>query len=274
MKNVHKLEADFPEHIETGEAVVCKDVLAKFQAYSNRESALKLRGVEGISEHTKCVMENLRSQHWTDYLMLDSVYEHSETLSEEVKKVKIEEFETVGEHLFKTAMVGCVFEKMMGDFFDKVIKSDFRATDENLLEENYCTRNYAVKQNLIDPKVYNVELNPENAPAVSCEKILTKFITFVEKEIEFSSTDNDESSKVSNDNTAVESKNVGKNDNEVNIVDVKCTMKKNGPVVVVEKALLVDVLRQLNLTEEQIQSERKLFIESMKNISSSFSKCH
>lgn len=253
LKSVGKLEADYPEFNVAKQVQNCENVMKVFQKEVYKKVALAQK--LDFEEHSKCIMNDLRSQNWVDHIMIQGVVLASDTLSDVEKTAKVEEIETVVKQIVADAINFCVNQKEFGELFDAFFINDSSNEEEDDQIAEYCGRKYVIDKNLIDSAVYDVVLNPKNleVSTVDCEENNKKLFKLLNDLIE----------------------EILKKDEHVglNAIQIQCAMKKYHENNFIDKLIRIAVISECNVTEEQKLSERKAFIKFMSETISTLMDC-
>lgn len=245
----NKILQSYYQEQDTNEVEDCNEIVENFINSTYRETALELRKDEHLKEFTLCMMSDLRLYKFADYKMLKIVYELSASMNEDEKKKKVKAAEAKVEEAQILSVQHCMIEKALAAQFDGYFENK---TKENEMEI-YCKRKYVVDHNLIDPKLFNLDVNSKETDEkrLACEKLIKTAAEALEARID-SDMRKDES--VSNDY-------------------VECVKRVHREGRFFETTLIVDVLTHLDLTEEQKEEERKRFVKVVAAITGASMLC-
>lgn len=244
VKLVNKLEADFPEH-QHAEEEDCETFVEEISKVTYTKIALTMRRNTEMSNQTKCIMADLRANHWVEDIMLHTVLD---SMPGDEYKQRAADVEGNAEKAIRHAVNMCLFDVEFGEMFDQFMESTDSSEEEDSAMMEYCARKQVAENNLIDTTAYTIELNPKNldVAAADCEEILKKELDDFRKRMV---------ARLRDENG------IGFNDEQVD-----CAMKKYQQGKYFSKLLAIGVLSEQNLTDEQKATERKTFVEAMRGL--------
>jgi hypothetical protein len=168
LKGLNLLNAAYPEfdeHLDN-----CDESIEALKKDIYRKFALTIRRKPDFGSFTPCIMDDLRSRHWVEDMMLSTVYEASKTLTQDEKNLKTATLEAQSHRNAKLAFTSCVSKESFGGLFDRLFKEIPAATGEDPIED-YCERKYVIDAGLVDTTKFNFPVNPNNLDVsnVDCE---------------------------------------------------------------------------------------------------------
>lgn len=237
LKDLKKLEEDYPEYSVEIPDGYCQRLLP-IEEKDLYDRFTQSMISQGLNQYVDCVVDQLKSQSYAVEVMLRKVYEASEQLSvteREVKLAKVDE--RIAEMSMATVQI-CVFEAEYGKVFDDAINAAYDDDDKT----NYCLRKYVVDKNLIDPKVHQITINPNDVDVsnIHCEGMLRTYF----KNSTVNMTEGDSLK-------------------HLNEEQKQCIRGKFRDGKYAGKVLAVIVLSEISMTDEQKATERTKFINSM-----------
>lgn len=141
-------------------------------------------------------------------------------------------------------------DNLFGGLFDVMLSRPYDR--EKDIEGDFCARKYVVDLNLLDPKTYDIEMNPRNfdPTKVDCKKIVAQQTEKIKDEMK------------------------NRFGSHMTCNQVHCAVEKFEDENYINKIVLTVVLSQVKLTDEQKQTERKKFIKMMNKVTHAMAKCY
>lgn len=246
------MDTNFPEHNQLNETVDCNQLIKDYQ----EASLVKLHNILARSvkfgTEAKCITTDLNAGSFYDIYMIFEVYQASVTLSKADKKKITSDWDVRSKLDLEAAARSCWYRKDFGDLFDGLFIKSNNTNDYDPVED-FCARKYVFNKNLLDSKIYIIELNPKNLDIrfINCDEVLKK----ASKEIqEFMG-------------------NIFKNDESISLRVIECAMEKYETGNFLDLIMAAGVLSQLDISDYRKQCERKKFIELMTQITNELGNC-
>lgn len=204
-----------------------------------------------LRDATECIVDNLRKENFSDLKLKEQVFEGSPYLSRQLKDGKIKELKKIQKQISAEAILACLAEQEFGEMFDNLYNNSTE-DDEDILGD-YCARKYGIDNNLIDLNIYQLALNPKaiNVSEVKCEIINDKHFQDAENEL----------------------KSYLETQTGISKEKVKCFMEKYHDNHYFDRTLSIALLSEIEITTAQKNEERRMFIETMTNITKFISSC-
>lgn len=243
------LDQKFPSEPFNGETYLCEVLLSTTVETVYTTLLQEFKKNDELKDAAACIVQNLQKLRWSDFDIKEKVFEVSDSITEEEKKRNISEIKAVQEKLSGEAVVSCFAEIEFGDLFDQIFIKD----DQEDFVGDYCARTFALEKNLIDVSKYQVNKNPNslNTKDIKCDAIIKKHFDEAEEELR---------------------QHLLKDSNE-KADKVDCLISKYHENNFLNKTLAVALLGELEISDDQKQIEKGLFIQSMIKITSDLSAC-
>lgn len=252
LKSNNKLETNFPEHHHVNETVDCNQLIKDYQGASFVKLHNVLTRSVKFGTEAECIMNDLNGASFLDVYMIFDVYQASITMSKADKKKMISVWDVRSKQDLEAAARSCWYRKDFGDLFDGLFIKSNNTNDYDPVED-FCARKFVFNKNLLDSKIYIIELNPKNLDVrfINCDEVLKK----AAKEIqEFMG-------------------NIFKNDESISLKIIECAMEKYQTGNFLDQIMAAGVLSQLDISDYRKQCERKKFIELMTQITNELGNC-
>lgn len=197
----------------------------------------------------ECTIKILKERHVCNYFMEAAVYENDliSGLTDEIKKKKIADNHKDVMNILSNIEYLCKVEKF-NNLFDEFTKEDEDGKED--LPLDYCTKNYVIKNNLVDPVLYRINPNPKNIDVtnIDCDskdsfsKLILNLIMdeFIKDE---------------------------------NISEAECAKEKYQENNFMNQTILITVLKDLNLNDQQLAEFRNTYLEMGTKINDDLTKC-
>ena len=251
LKRHGMLDDEFQSEPYNGEAGMCAIILTKTIDGAYDMLFREFQKNVDLRDAAECIVDNLRKENFSDLELKEQVYEGSPYLSRQLKDGKIKELKNIQKQISAEAILSCLAEQEFGEMFDNLYNNSTE-DDEDLLGD-YCARKYGIDNNLIDLNIYQLELNPKaiNVSEVKCEIINDKHFQDAETEL----------------------KNYLESQSGISKEKVKCFMEKYHDNHYFDRTLSIALLSEIKITTQQKEAERKMFIETMTNITKVIAGC-
>jgi len=252
LKTLNKLDQSYPDNDVSLDSVDCETIVKDQLEYEEQEFLEKYEVlIAGIED---CVGKEVKKHAAFDETLLIIVYERSSHLSESDKEKKISESSERRSNIHKRDIRWCRENQIYGRLFDELWEAANETSDESEKNglEDYCSRKHVVDGGFLDTNIFNVTLNPNNlnTEGIDCNELLKNETTTTKLEFEkelregFTSLFNkSESDKIT-----------------------ECALKKFDELNFSGILRAIAVLGELSPSVEQIQSERRKFIESQRQL--------
>jgi hypothetical protein len=233
-----KLNSSFPNYSKESESstndnLFCDSALDSIKMRSLRRLNDTMRHLN--EKDIKCTQNDINLNNLYDSAMLEEVYEGQGLILEAERTQKLKDLNLKFDHVIYKSMFKCMSEASIGAAFDRSMeKSPFYYE-----EENYCERKLVVDNNLT---IFNVTLNPKNS--VNCEEIIKNWIDEMDKA----------------------ARRFGEAVRE-------CMLETDRETGFTLRQVALNVLRTLDLTDEQRQIERANFIKHSEMFFKKMSTC-
>lgn len=249
LKRQGLLDNNFKSEPFNGEAELCNIVLSTTTAgiYSALlEEFVKVGEFNGSAE---CIVETLKKAKWSDLDIKEQVFHFMKSLSDEEKEIKIRELKKLQENISSDAIISCMAEKEFGELFDQIFNKD----EQEDFVGDFCARAYVVGNQLLDTNVYKIIMNPKNliTKDINCNEIMKKNFEAAEIELREHLL-----------------KDVGENSGKVD-----CLIDQYHRHRYFNKTLTIELLGELNISNQQKSIERENFINFMVEVTKKLSEC-
>lgn len=248
LKSLKMIGEDFPEH-DGNQHSNCTEVVKEAAQIIYKDCGPKT-GFPDFDKHKPCIMDNLKSHRWVEKEMEQMVIVSSETISIEEKVKRAKEIATVNNQILHGALELCVNTDLYDSVFDSMLSRSKDDGKEDDPMSDYCKRKIVDDHNLIDKNVYTFIVNPTNLNVTG----LNCTVNF-----NFPILNLDATSKLSiknNKKTVSQCRTDHLNGNEFTA-----------------RMFTLQILRKLNITNDQKASERVRFIEFVSNLFKNLIKC-
>lgn len=250
LKRNGMLEQDFKSEPFNGEPFLCDAVLSTTVEgiYSGLLEEFSL--IEELKDSAQCIVDSLSKAKWSNLDIKEQVYQTSEFLEDFEKEQRIKEVKVLQNQVSSQAIVNCMAEEEFGGLFDQIYSKDDQEED---FVGDYCVRSYAIEKKLFDTDLYQVNKNPKNliAKDINCSTIIQQQFSDAEEELK---------------------QHLLKN-TKFDDLKVKCLIAKYQENHYFNNILAIAILSELNISDEQRESERKKFIQSMISTTRVLSEC-
>lgn len=221
-------------------------------ASSSEESEDSKEAGQVIKDNSACIREQLEAINFPEIMMKLFVYEKSLKTSKKQKKKLVAATNTEAENKLQVAISMCVSEPVFGEMFDSIMKNDVE--EEDTLDEkqnDYCIRKYVVDKELVDTKIFTINLNPDNIELnFECEDRIEDMFESLEEVIKDSFETANQSKK-----------------------QLRCMNKGLRTGKAGEYIAKISVLSEVQLTDDQKKEFRVEFIEKLKGYYQEMIKC-
>jgi hypothetical protein len=238
----------------------CKTRIAEFLEYHNGFVMANLEQDESFKPHIGCLMEHLKSFDIEDFYLLRQFYVSSRSMSIIRQEKAVGETNSIIVKKIEIAQELCVPELMFGYQFDKLYEDYNRTEDEGededlaQLQENYCQVEHLLAWDKFDKEKFWFNSNPENITVtdLDCNAIwhsLTDEDNYALKhkfEVAFGSSSPKE---------------------------LRCIINTIQKSDYSERLAAVWTFRDIRLSDQRFNIERKAFIIFMKKLYASVMKC-
>jgi len=267
LKTLNKLEQSYPDNDSSAGSTDCEIFVIErtdlFETEVISENKIK------TAENVDCLRKEIEKRGLNDEASLVSVYNNSAHLSDIDRNKKISESDKRGSRTLTRAFSLCKENMIFGEAFDDIRKVAMESDASNSEDEldNYCIRKYVVDKGLIDTNLFKVTLNPNNVniKGLDCEEHV-KNTTKIYKSAFKDGLRGGSNIK----NLSL----MGRKDKkELNHKITKCAMRKYDEMNVSGRVLSILVLGELNLTYQQIATERENFIEAQRQLANAVIIC-
>ena len=248
LKHHGLLEKSFDSEPFNGEPFLCEVVLTTTVETVYKDLLAEFTKNEELKEAASCIVESLRSAKWSDLDIKERVIDISE-LSDDEKATMIREIKKLQAKISSDSMVLCMADKEFGELFEQIYKKD----DQEDFVGDYCAKVYGLNNKLIDTSLNVVELNPHKIKTekINCNAINKQHFEQAEKELKEHLL-----------------KEIGEN-----LGKVDCLIKKYHDNHYFNRTLAIELLSELNISEEQKKNEKTKFIETMEKITQELLEC-
>lgn len=247
LKEENMLQSDFP-NFPNGVPENCDGILATFSEASYREVIER----KGLDELETCVTTYLSRHKYAEIEMKHAVISAS---SSRTPKIHIAMDRQENEHMVITKAVGvCHLRKSLGMTFDNIMNAPH---DKTIEDENpipfICARKHVSESGEVDLKVYHVKINPKNIDLskVNCTEVYQIYVATVKMQIDIALK--------------------GRLSHFAHLRT--CFEEKLFKMRYIDSVLILEVLSELNLTEDQKAKEKKKFLDHLDNIFESIFDC-
>jgi hypothetical protein len=242
LKELHLLEAAYPETDD--ELYFCEERIAITLDEVYKSFEKKTRAQPDYEAFAPCITEDLKSKRWVEGMMLNFVYEASESLTQSEKNLKTAPIKVKSYKDAKLALTNCASKEAFLNLFDNIFEEVPVPNQENPIED-YCDRKYVVDNNLIDTTKFNFSVNPNNLDVsnVDCEPHIKKSLTKLDATM------------------LIRLKSVGNfnfEDREIN-----CALEQYHADNLRDQFFRLPALREIHLTDKEKAVEKKNFIKTM-----------
>lgn len=169
LKNQKKLSAEFPSPIQP-DLVKCKIVMALI--LKNFESALKTKLSDKSEEkiNVMCIMEHFKNTSAMDYMLMREVIPMSRSLENSEITQKTRNATKVLRKILLSGAKKCASDQSYGGLFDDIL--GFQNLSLHVLQHNYCYTKYAIDNNLIEVKHFNMNPRRISTTDLDCEEMI------------------------------------------------------------------------------------------------------
>lgn len=210
--------------------------LIKKEIYHHLESEL-IKDGEVSKETASCIVENLSDKKFANIVLASSIYQETTKISEEKKKGLLNEIEKKMNKNILVAMFHCKVEDGFGDIL--IQKSNLTSEDDFSPEELFCMRKYVVEKKLIDSS-YKLDSNPSKIDTrmIDCEEFNPAIRQTIEDFLKDMILDENSSEEQEDDLNS-------------------CVLRAIADENIIEYAMVVRVMQEIELTEEQEKVEKE-----------------
>jgi len=237
---------------ELREKILVETIDTKKGSSSSEESEDSKEAGQLIKDNSACIREQLEVINFPEIMMKLHVYKKSLKTSKKLKKKLVSATNTEAENKLQVAISVCVSEPIFGEMFDSIMKNDDE--EEDTLDEkqnDYCIRKYVVDKELVDTKIFTINLNPDNIELnFECEDRIEDMFESLEEVIKDSFETANQSKK-----------------------QLRCMNKALRTGKAGEYIAKVSVLSEVQLTDDQKKEFRVEFIEKLKGYYQEMIKC-
>lgn len=221
--------------------------LIKKEIYRHLETEMTKEG-DASAETASCIVDKLSDKNFANLVLAYSIYQEEEGTSRISEEKRNKSFSEISKKMNKEILVA-MFHCKIKDGYGEIIfqKSNLTADDDFKPEELFCIRKYVIEKELIDP-AYKIEVNPNkiDAKMINCEEhnptIRNNFEDFLKDMI----LDDDNSSEEDEDLSS-------------------CVLKAIASENMIDHAMGIKVLQEIDLTDEQKKKEKERINEIVLN---------
>ena len=199
-----------------------------------------------------CVEGKLNQTNFFHQNVKKVFYEKSTELSDIIREAKVKESTAVFSTILQNAIDQCRTPRVFGKLFDEIYANKDKNITASTSQDEYCAIKYAVDKHLLDTNVYKVFPNPKNIDlrTVNCTntklRILEPF-----------------------NNKLSQTLNAGIKDEQL----ATCRMKEAQSLEAVDLTLAISLLKDLQISADQVNSERRKFIERIRFVNDNLKSC-
>jgi hypothetical protein len=192
---------------------------------------------EGVDKN--CMIDELKSRKFMEFIMLKNVYEMSDSMSKEEKEVKVKEADEKSTAIYREARRLCFARKL----FDEIFSS--KSEDDDVTR--YCVRKHVAENNLMEAKLGKIVLNPTNIDIskVNCEKVFAKDTKIFEDEMR----------------------------SDFKIFEGDCIIRECREGKLLNEILKVSVLSELNISEKEKEKAKDEFVDKAVKVQEKMFQC-
>ena len=225
----------------------CQEFIEVTQNTIYNEIGEQLRDKTGQTNDKECIINKLRAVRYGDYIIREMEYESYKSKSSNEMKKKITDNFNIHKNLSVRAVVRCAGDIQFNHLFNALYVEDPEEKEDLVID--YCTKNYVVKKNLVDP-IYKINVNKKNIDVtdIDCSPIESGIKLGAENII---------SDLIASDEFPA----------------VKCATQKYHAHNFVDESIVVTILRELNLNDVQLAVFRNKYIDMMTTINVDYLKC-
>lgn len=208
-------------------------------------------------QYTDCIMDKLKVNKWYEQILKKTVLEGSENMPVEELHHKLDEVCLVTHSIFIGSIIDCINEQEFGNMFDHFLNTDdSKCEEEEDLVKDYCAKKFVVDKHLINNNIHSVKVNSIKLDVsnVDCDVILVEHEKEFYKKLEKKLEEKDD-------------------EKDLNGQKVSCASTKYQEGDLFHKMLALSALKHINISEEQKTSERKIFLDFMKNLTTTLVSC-
>lgn len=252
LKSANKLDEDIELLQVSSEIEDCEEYIKGMRRDLIKETIKSVKDEVDITNKHQCVGVNLRNSEFADLtfrIVIYEVLEESYGKNYESEKTKLSE-KLASE--INDAVVVCVLKDEFNSLFDELLADSESEEDDD--DADYCGRKLVIDNQLIDPAVYTLQLNPKNIDTtnINCDEKLEEVIKEVEKELE---------KDLREGNTSITDK------------EMECRLKTFRDENYYRKIIPVSYFSELNLTEAQKAEEKEKFVTYMGKLAAKSNQC-
>lgn len=179
-------------------------------------------------------------------------YEKSTELSDIIREAKIKESTAVSSKILQNVIDQCRTPRVFGQLFDDIYANKDKNITASTYQDEYCAIKYAVDKHLLDTNVYKVIPNPKNIDLRTVNCTNTKLRILEPFNIKLSQT-----------------LNAGIKDEKL----AACRMQKAQLLEAVDLTLAISLFKDMQISADQVNSERRKFIERIRFINDNLKNC-
>lgn len=204
---------------------------------------------DNLKDSANCIVESLKSSNWSDLEIQEEIFDLYQVFTKDEKSDKIARIRSLQHKLSNDAIITCMAEKEFGELFERI----FMAEDLDDQAHRYCSYKRVYKENIVDQSYFpqNWESKFMNINDTLCAILNSQ--RFAEAEFELRQH---------------LIRDIGENEAET-----ECLIKTYTAENYFDKTLAIEILHELDITEEQKQKEKRKFIDSMVEITNNLSRC-
>lgn len=243
-RNVHDNSFNSVEPY-TGPPSKCTDDLRAEINDIYRETRMKIESNFLQKPYVDCAIENVEGEIFENIklkaLAIDLKGVGLKFWKISAKNAKIDDINRKAQEMVDDAIIKCKGVFDYGAFFDSFFEQKRRETLSDI--NDYCVRKHLVEKALINPKLYNFQMNPKNINVndIDCNLVLSQIY---------------EQMKIS-----------------IASVGSPCVVKMFIDNGYLDLMMKIEILAKLNITPAEKASEKEHFVNTMINVTHRIKKC-
>lgn len=206
-----------------------------------------------LTEKADCIVDHLKTMRSAELSLKRTIFENSNISKRKRKKI-VKSIEGQLKGNSEHAILICFKDTEIGDMFDEIKNTHADDEKEN---HDYCIREYAIENKLIDLETFKIELNPKQLnkttiESISCEEVIAE----LKKSIEGSMYESFKGTS-----------------HHISRRQGKCLKKKLKRSGFFGNYIRIAVLIQNQWSQEQTAAEREKFIDSTSGLMTDALSC-
>lgn len=251
LKSENEINNEIQE-LENGNSETnCDELIRNMKTQLIKETIKNIHKRLDITNKKLCVSNNLMENKVVIKTFKVVVYEVLQESTGQNYNTEIKEANDKLENVIEDSATYCIFKEDFGELFDELFTD---SSEEEDLEADYCARKHVLDNNLLDTSVYTLKVNPNNVNAenVNCEEKLKEVIKKLEDDL---------------------AEGMKKEEPEMDNKHLECRLNAFRGDNTYDKLIATFFFSEINMTEEQKETEKKKYIILMGKLAFKAAEC-